>query len=295
MTTDPTLIFLDQVRHNLDHVDYSIIYQSIVDLKDMMVPTAILKKGWFIDRVRTNENGEIFSNKEQISYIHDEQILKTRVNYGRANESKQAVFYGSIISPKIKMPRAVAYFETSKLLKEIDNTQDIEEVFTMSRWRIIEDIEVVEMIFSEAALKVSEYAQKSLSNQLKNYQHLPLAEHYEEQGKLFSNEFARDDIGKDEEYKYKISSAYANYLWNNTPYQGITYPSVPSNYLGQNVALLPNIVDTYLALESVAMFKFERKNGKNYPIDSFKIATDLGINQMDFQWIDYIGKEHQNE
>ena len=293
--TNPTLIFLNQVRDNLDHVDYSLIYQSIKDLRDKMVPTAILRKGWFIDRVRPNEKGEIFSNKEQVSYIHDKQILESRVVYGRANESKQAVFYGSIISPKIKMPRAVAYFETSTLLKEIDSKQNIEEVFTMSRWRIMEDIEVVQMIFSEEALKVSEYAQRSLANQLKNYQHLPLAQHYEEQGKFFSNEFARDDIGKDEEYKYKISSAYANYLWNNTPYQGITYPSVPLKYLGQNVALLPNIVDTHLALESVAMFKFERINETNYPIDSFKIATDLGINQMDFQWVDYVGKDHQEQ
>ncbi len=161
----------------------------------------------------------------------------------------------------------------------------------MSRWRILENIEVIEMIFSEAALKVSEYAQLSLANQLKNYQHLPYAAHYEEQGKFFSDEFARDDIGKDQDFKYKISSAYANYLWNNTQYQGITYPSVPSGYLGQNVALLPSIVDTHLALESVAMFKFKRKNGMNYQIESFKIAIDLGINQMDFQWIDYVDQD----
>ena len=86
-----------------------------------MIPTALLKKGCFIDRVRPNENGETFSNIEQVSYIHDKDILANRVVYGRANQSKQAVFYGSILSPKISKPRAIAYFETSKLIKEIDS------------------------------------------------------------------------------------------------------------------------------------------------------------------------------
>ena len=58
------------------------------------------------------------------------------------------------------------------------------------------------------------------------------------------------------------------------------------------MALLPEVIDKYLRLESVTMFKFQRKNKVNIPIDSFKMATDLGANCMDFQWFDYIGAEH---
>lgn len=291
--TNPTLTYLEQVRNNLEFVDYNIVCQSIADLKDKFVPTALLKKGWFIDRVRINKQNEVFTDIEQVSYIHDKDILDKYITFGRANEPKQSVFYGSIISPQIKQPRVVAYCETSELLKELDKHHNVEEVFTLSRWNILDDIEIIEMIFSNEALKVNEYIRLSLENQIKNYKHLELSEHYEKQGKFFSNEFARNDIRKGESFKYKITASYANYLWQKTALKGITYPSVPSNYLGQNVALLPDVVDKFLKLESVAMFKFERRNGINLPIDSFKIATDLGDNFMDFKWVDYIGKEHQ--
>lgn len=273
--------------------DYNIICQSIADLRDKFVPIALLKKGWYIDRVRVNKNQEIFTNIEQVSYIHDKDVLENYVSFGRANEPKQAVFYGAIESSAIRQPRVVAYFETSDLLRELDKYDNVEEIFTLSRWRILEDIEVIEMIFSDDALKVNEYNKLSLQNQIKNYGHLNLAEHYENQGRFFSNEFARNDVNKGESHKYKISASYANYIWKNTHLKGITYPSVQSKYLGQNVALLPEVVDKYLKLEMVGMFKFKRENRVNLPIDSFKLATDFGHNSMDFKWFDYVGAEHR--
>lgn len=287
-----TLTYLEQVKYNLESVDYAMIYRSIADLRDKFLPIAKIKKGWFIDRVRINKSNEIFTNIEQVSYIHDKNVLNNYVDFGRANEPKQAIFYGAIISPKIELPRVVSYFETSELLKELDKYDNIEEIFTLSRWEVLEDIEVVEMIFSDEALKVSDYCKTSFLNQIKNYKHLPLAEHYENQGKFFSNEFARSDVKKGEVYKYKITSAYANYIWKNSSIKGITYPSVQSNYLGQNVALLPEIVDKFLKLDKVAMFKFQRVNKDNLPIDSFKLATDLGENSMNFQWYDYVGRNN---
>ena len=286
-----TLTYLDQIRHNLDYADYDIICKSIADLKDKFVPTALLKKGWYIDRVRINRENEIFSNIEQVSYIHDKDVLEKFVTFGRANEPKQAVFYGAVVSQEIQQPRVVAYFETSDLLKELDKFENVEEIFTLSRWEILEDIEIIEMIFSDEALKVNEYNKLSLKNQLKNYGHLPLAEHIEKQGKFFSNEFARNDIKKGESFKYKISASYANYIWNNTHLKGITYPSVQFNYLGQNVALLPKLVDKYLKLQKVGMFKCKKENGKNLTVACFKLATDLGENSMDFKWFDYFGTE----
>jgi hypothetical protein len=79
---------------------------------------------------------------------------------------------------------------------------------------VVEEIEVMEMIFSDEALQVSKYAQMSLEHQLQHYRHLPLAGEYEEQGRFFSNEFARSDIRPGEDHKYKITSAYASPLIN---------------------------------------------------------------------------------
>lgn len=286
MTSNPTLLFLEQIRNNLESVDYGLIYQSIADMRDKFVPTAILHKGHYIERALINPPGEIFTNHERISYIHDKNKLK-KVLFGRANEPKQTVFYGSIISPLINMPRVVAWFETTEKFNEEYKYNDTIEIFTVGRWRILEDIEIMEMIFSDEALKVNEYNRIALANQLKNFQEHPLALFCEEQGNFFSNEYARKDIKKGENYKYKISAAYTNYIWRNSHLKGITYPSVSSDFQGQNIALLPEIVDKYLKLELVGMFKFERRNGINLPIENLKTASDLGRDQMNFNWIDY--------
>jgi hypothetical protein len=284
-----TLAFLSDVKDRLEYVPYEQIYQAIADMKDKFIPTAVIHKGAYIDRVRVHKKlTDIFYKEEDVSYIHDKDIIEKYVGFGRANKEKQAIFYGAVESPEIKQPRIVAYFETSPILKELEKHDNVTELFTVSRWRVIEDIEVVEMIFSDEALKVSKYAQMSLENQLKNYQHLPLAKEYEEQGRFFSNEFARSDVRPGEDYKYKITSAYANYIWENTHLKGITYPSVQSMYLGQNVALLPEVVDRSLRLEApVGLFKFERINGVNQPVDSTHIAMDLGANNAAFVWEEY--------
>lgn len=284
-----TLEFLADVRDRLQHVPYEQVFQAIADMRDKFIPTAIIKKGAYIDRVRVHRTlTDVFYKEEDVSYIHDQDIIERYVDFGRANKKKQAVFYGAVESPEIKQPRIVAYFETSPILKELEKHDNVTELFTVSRWGVLEDVEVVEMIFSDEALKVSKYAEMSLEHQLQHYRHLPLAKEYEEQGRFFSNEFARSDVRPGEDYKYKITSAYANYIWANTNLKGITYPSVQSAYLGQNVALLPEVVDNSLRLESpVGIFKFERINGVNQPVDSTHLAIDLGENNAAFVWQEY--------
>ncbi|HEY8929581.1 MAG TPA: hypothetical protein VIM55_10350 [Mucilaginibacter sp.] len=292
---DQSLEFLKSVRDSLKDIPYDEIYAHVAAIRNKMLPSARLKKGHFIDRVRINNPSDIvFTGIKDVSYIQDEEKLKY-IDFGRANLPEQAVFYGSVISPKIERPREVAFKETSYNYKIREDLQDISEVFTMSRWRIKEDIEVLEMIFSDEVLKVSEYAQQSLAHQEKHYKHMSTAAQMENQARFFSNEFSRDDVGKNEAYKYKISAAYINYIWEKSHLKGITYPSVQTGYLGQNVALLPELVEKHLELESVGMFKFEKKNGVYIPIDSFRVATDLGKDKMDFQWYDYVGAEHQHE
>ena len=279
-----TLIYLEQIKHNLQYVDYNMIYQSIAELGDKFAPTTFLEKDSFIDRVRINKKDEIFKNIHSVSYIHNKDILEKYVDFGRANKPKQAVFYGSIISPEIEMARATAYLETSEIIQNLDNYKEIEEVFTVSRWKVLKDIEILDVCFSNKITNKSEYSNLSKKRQTKFINHFKLKKHYKEQNIFFSNEFARNDIRNSENYKYKISAAFANYIWENTKLKGITYPSVQSQYQGQNIVLLPEIVENYLELEKVTMFKFEKKEGENLPIDCFNDVLSFGKNFMDFTW-----------
>ncbi|WP_374951112.1 hypothetical protein [Mucilaginibacter sp.] len=289
---------LKHLSNDLENVPYEKIYDLIRAIPDKCVPTAIIHKGWYIDRVRINDPAEVYFNKYDDVSHHRNPDLFHLIGRGRCNDIGQSIFYGSVVSPEIKIPRLVAYLETSRIQRDLEkfpNEQrnlNLQETFTMSRWRIQEDIEVVEMILSEEALKVSQYAKDALKNQLKNFGENKLKDYFIEQLKFFSDEFARNDIEKDENgsyqtYKYKISAAYLNYILEKTPFQGVTYPSVSTRYSGQNVALIPSAVEKYLKLESAGMFRFDRINGENIPIDCFKIATDLGPDQKAFVWEDY--------
>jgi hypothetical protein len=289
---------LKHLSNDLENVPYEKIYDLIRAIPDKCVPTAVIHKGWYIDRVRINDPAEFYFNKYDDVSHHRNPDLFHLIGRGRCNDIGQSIFYGSVVSPEIKVPRLVAYLETSRIQRDLEkfpNEQrnlNLQETFTMSRWRIQEDIEVVEMILSEEALKVSQYAKDALKNQLKNFGENKLKDYFIEQLKFFSDEFARNDIEKDENgsyqtYKYKISAAYLNYILEKTPFQGVTYPSVSTRYSGQNVALIPSAVEKYLKLESAGMFRFDRINGENIPIDCFKIATDLGPDQKAFVWEDY--------
>lgn len=286
-----SLAFLTQIKDNLEYADFDLIKRSIADLNDKFAPIATIFKGEYIDRVRINKNGEIFNKIDQITYITDATTLDNCTEFGRANFPKQSVFYGAIPSPQAKYPRATAYIETTKVFEDHPLPDCINEIFTLGRWKVLEDIHILEMIFSDEALKISEYARTAFNIKISEIQNHHNKQHFIDQGKLFSEEFARSDC-RNADYNYKISSAYSNYVWNATPLKGITYPSVKTEYQGQNVALLPELVDKKLELEIVVMFKFERENGINKPIDSFRMAKDLGANKSDFQWFDYHGKDY---
>ena len=64
---DPSLIFLYNAKNNLEIVNYEEIFHNIRMINDKCVPTALIKKGWYIDRVRINRNNEIFDNAQKVS------------------------------------------------------------------------------------------------------------------------------------------------------------------------------------------------------------------------------------
>lgn len=287
-----TLIYLQQIRNNLKFSHYNTIYQSILDLQPKFVPTSLLNEGHFIERARINYNGEIFTRQDQISYISDEYVLANKVTYGRANLPKQSIFYGSIISPEIQYPRAVTYFETSQRIKELSQPELFTETFTVSRWRIKKTFQVAEIIYGEDFFNKSEYVRLSIANQtknldaeierLKNQTGIDHRYLFESQARFFCNEFSKTEIDIPEDYK--ISAAYANYFFTSTPLKGITYPSVPSGYQGQNVALTMDTVDQFLILENVYLCKCERSNNENPRVSITDIVSDFGADNSSFQW-----------
>lgn len=289
----PTLTYLEQIRNNLRFTDYETIYQSILALQPKFVPTSLINEGHFIERARINYNGEVFTRQDQVSYISDPHVIAAKVSFGRANLPKHSVFYGSIISPEIQLPRAVTYFETSSRIRELSQPGPFAETFTVSRWRIKNTFQVVEIIYGEDYKGKSEYVRLALENQSKNLNNeiarlekqtgVNYRDLFESQARLFSTEFSKTNIDTPDDYK--ISAALSKYFFTLTSLKGITYPSVPSGYQGQNVALTTETVDQHLILEKVYQCKCIRFNNESPLISVTHMVSDFGANNSDFHWI----------
>lgn len=230
-----------------------ISYDKIVDLlsngiKQIPFPMAKLHKGHFIDRARKNENNKLYKHINELSYIKDNYIIQNKLTkYGRVNLPHQVMFYGALKTPYIDKTRLTAIAETSDLFRNIQQNQFGEEYYTVSRWRIKEELEGVEIVFSDDALKNSEYIRKSYEKQKQFLEELKLTKQekdfYLEFLRFISNQFSKRVNNYEE---YKISVAYANIVLSHTNINFIVYPSVQTEYRGENIVLKPEIVDKYL-------------------------------------------------
>ncbi len=276
---------------DLSQVSYNKLVNALTSLQFVPFVTGILKKGHFIERARINSTGEIFTTENQISYRTDYPNIK---KYGRANVPHYSLFYGAFESDVIKHPRFVNLLETSEIFRNLeeDKVENADFIMTVGKWKIKEDIEVVQMVFDENSIKNSkdikrgyDFHIKKLSNEHPEHKH-----QFELILNFFSNEFAKKEIKN--HFDYMISAAYTDLAINWQGHKGLTYPSVKTDYQGHNVVLTPGIVDKYLELEICAMYRVQ-KDGKDSLISPLKHCTDFGPLNTKFKWVD--AKKHTIE
>ena len=270
---------------DLENVSFNKLSVQLRKLKWIPFLTAKLNKDYHIERARINRPEEIFYSEKDISYRNDYENIKT---YGRANVKHQSLFYGAIESDVIRHPRLINLLETSQIFRNLDKVKidNADFVMTLGKWRIKQDIEVVEIVFNADSIKNSNDVKKSYEYHLQRLtkKHPENLEQFKLILEFFSNQFAKKDIQKDTDYM--ISAAYADFAmnWNNFP--GLKYPSVKSDYQGHNIVLTPTAVEQFLELEIAAMFRVT-KNGKNSLISPIKHAIDFGPQNSAFVWVDY--------
>ncbi|MCK4923142.1 MAG: hypothetical protein KAS71_18975 [Bacteroidales bacterium] len=243
--------------------------------------TLILKKGTPIERGRLNENDGYFNSEFEISYRTDAGNIK---DFGRANKPFQSRFYGTIPSKDIKSLAVVLFSEIVEQFRKIP-ASDFETTMTIGRWIIKEDFEIADVCFSEEYFNIEEIKNRYdfWKNETKN--DLIGQKEYQDLLTFFSKEFSKIQI--DTHFDYKLSSLYADIAVDANKLNGISYPSVKTNYEGYNVALTSDAVERYLELKEVAMFKFVVKNG-NPVVYQTHYSNNLGPFNSKFKWKKYI-------
>lgn len=283
---------LKEYSKNLTSVSYDEIYDLLKNgIRFIPLPIAKLWKNAHIDRVRQNKGQTLFKHINELGYIKDKNVIDNFLNsFGRANNPHQVMFYGALKTTLIDKPRLTAIAETSHIFRIPGTDCEDGELYTVSRWETQKEMLVVEVVFSEYALKNNPDIAKSYENQTKLLQEHNLGTQeiafHLEFLKFISEEFSKKVINPEE---YKISAAYTNLALTHPDVSGITYPSVQTDYFGVNIVLKPEIVDLYVTPEICSTQILYKKGEKSLIANGKNYCTEIDVNK-DINW-----KEHDTK
>jgi hypothetical protein len=253
-----------------------------------IIPTCegVIHKGMYILRARINTNETLFNSEKELSYRPDDWAVRS---YGRASAPVRAVFYGVLGTEGREAAIETVLSEIKEIFRNTDPGYSIlpqEFACTIAAWKVIHSINVAQVIFSKRYVDKIEWVNAGFNHFIENFES-KLKKTEVESIKLImefiSDEFSKPDIQTHEDYI--ISAAYAQYVFEDTPLNGVTYPSVKTNGHGVNVALYPSVVDRYTALDEVNYCYIKAKKDE-IVIIPHKRAVDFGPFNSSFVWED---------
>lgn len=242
-------------------------------------------------RARANDGINKFFRKSSISYNTQEKI----VNFGRANEPRESLFYCSTEQESAIMEVSQAVNNPEANLKE--------EIITLGVWVHTRELNLLNILFGER--EKSPILNRAIQQLEQFIKDMPpeAGEIYRTLLRLISNEFEKT-VRKGNEYEYKITAAYSNFVYNwrfkkseESPtfeVDGLLYPSVkaldtldytnPSEKrIGANLAIKRNVVDECFVLHQVGIFKVNKIAEKEYTILPIEIDKSTFDNRIEYK------------
>ncbi|MFD2872007.1 hypothetical protein ACFS5N_05975 [Mucilaginibacter ximonensis] len=285
MTPQEALQTLEERATHLETVAYDeIMYLLQHGIRRIPIPVARLFRGALIDRVRPNIGENLFTSVDELTYIKNEQVIRERLTeFGRGNCPHQPMFYGAIETTEIPEQRITALAETSTLYQDPAGINLEGELYTVSRWRTTQELQVVEMVFSPGAIAASPDTERAFHNQVALLAAHGLGdEAFLRKFLVFiSGQFARP---KRTHHDYKISAAYTNAVLRHPDINGVSYPSVQTEYKGWNLVLPPSTVEQHLTLESTITQRLH-KNAPHMYINNHMECIDPLRDPHQLNWL----------
>lgn len=280
---------LQEYSKDLESVEYEKLIEILkTSIRKIPIPLAKLRPESSIERARANNGTPLFETIEDLGYIKDEEVIKKLTKFGRANKPHEVLFYSAIQTSKLDKARVTAIAETSRLFLDNNSVQMDGELFTVSRWRNKKELIIAEVVYAEEAIKNNEDIKASYEKQKQFAKELEGVDSkfFEDFLIFISNEYAR--IAKNHN-DYKISTAYTELVLTHKDVQGITYPSVQTNYVGANLVLPTKVVDEFLYPE-VATTSYLYKNKMKMTIGNGghfckKLGNEIVWQELDKKYI----------
>jgi len=217
-----------------------------------------------------------------ISYIPNKNLDKIK-SFGRVNKMGEAMFYGSLNF-------ATACIET--LSKGEDFRKTGSAMVSIGTWKFEKPLKLVQMPHSMRVWKEFYQTVSFKSGKITEEQIIEHNEHLRKQInndlafeilELFGDAFAKFDTKNDSDYY--LSNYFADRIFNRLnefkmgeDIDGIIYPSVPSSYLENNIALKPSVIDSKLkfikAMQVWVVHHLDRGGGGEFIPIKQQISAD---------------------
>jgi hypothetical protein len=202
-------------------------------LKKLPVPTVEVNQNTFIERAVpiSKEKGEF--NLDRLSYIPDD--IKEKANEGRFNNAGESIFYAAFTD--LDTPEATRYFLATELDHSLNSTQNKTFSFTVTKWLSTESFQSIFLLFKKDYC-TNKLTTNTLEQILNSDEFKKLNKEEIEFFELITEEIAKPDSANN----YSITNIVFDF-YKQKGYKSIIYPGVRCKYRGNNIAMLPEIVD----------------------------------------------------
>lgn len=231
---------------------------TIEEIEELLAP---LFEGYTINAPKFNSGVLIYRGRICSKPTHYSEIIYPKQEfikkYGRANNIGQSLFYGGV--------------GKGTPLMEIGAQSG--DTIVLSHWITTESMLLNHVGFSN----LTKYRMKSKRDLEKIYKFVEDTKNYKELNNFVYNFLASkfiDDIGEDDNWKYKLTVAITNKLISE-PLNGIMYPSIKSFGNSDNIVLKPEYVDKALKLVSIQFIKIIEKTGEIFRTELLDTATKI--------------------
>lgn len=241
---------------------------------DIAVIPLLLLKDQKILRTRINAD-DLFYSVSDLSYPHANCVKRT----DRASLKGHPMFYGSVFTKDGEktgcFPRVVSALEALDILKARHTTQHA--TFTQSVWLVNESIHTF-------AFPVSDKYKRACSeiNMFRDGWEMYCKDKYSKESIQFFSYIG--DLMATPNYSciYEITATCVCYIIDNLGFEGIVYPSVPTEGEGLNICLTPVTVDKKVEFGgavSEVVFRWDMKS------EMIPFANSRLVTPSTFVWV----------
>ena len=221
-------------------------------LKKIPAPVVSVNKNTLIERAVSIDRSQSPFDLDRLSYIPDK--LKRISKEGRFNKDLEPAFYGAFTD--LEIPQLTRYFLAFEIEQNLSKIENHTFRFTISKWFTINSFDAIQFIFDERycnniLTKTAFHAFQS------NLDYINLSNDEKEALRLITIELAKPSPING----YVISNVIFDF-YKNKKYGAIIYPGVQSKYRGNNIALVPYLVDKNFSFFLGAEFELIKRKKK---------------------------------